>query len=271
MSPVQLLGTILTDIKTLPKGYGRTSFMEGRRAMEKLTEELVGLAERKLGRRRAKKLRRDISFFRNFAGTREYPKYFWVCRYDIYKQALQRTAEDLAAKGELREPGDLYYLDLEELQSLLRTGKAYRSKIERRRGEYRRFARLTPPRLMFSDGEVPEPDRRDGLPAGALTGLGVSAGIVEGRARGVRSLGEAIMEKGDILVTAFTDPSWTPVFVSISGLVTEVGGMMTHGAVITREYGLPAVVGVADATRLIHDGDRIRLDGEMGFVQILLN
>lgn len=108
--------------------------MEGRRAMEKLTEELVGLAERKLGRRRAKKLRRDISFFRNFAGTREYPKYFWVCRYDIYKQALQRTAEDLAAKGELREPGDLYYLDLEELQSLLRTGKAYRSKIERRRG-----------------------------------------------------------------------------------------------------------------------------------------
>ena len=79
------------------------------------------------------------------------------------------------------------------------------------------------------------------------------------------------MEKGDILVTAFTDPSRTPVFVSISGLVTEVGGMMTHGAVITREYGLPAVVGVADATRLIHDGDRIRLDGEMGFVQILLN
>ena len=174
-------------------------------------------------------------------------------------------------RGELREPGDLYYLDLEELQSLLRTGKAYRSKIERRRGEYRRFARLTPPRLMFSDGEVPEPDRRDGLPAGALTGLGVSVGIVEGRARVVRSLGEVIMEKGDILVTAFTDPSRTPVFVSISGLVTEVGGMMTHGAVITREYGLPAVVGVADATRLIHDGDRIRLDGEMGFVQILLN
>ena len=104
MSPVQLLGTILTDIKTLPKGYGRTSFMEGRRAMEKLTEELVGLAERKLGRRRAKKLRRDISFFRNFAGTREYPKYFWVCRYDIYKQALQRTAEDLALRGSCGSP-----------------------------------------------------------------------------------------------------------------------------------------------------------------------
>lgn len=177
----------------------------------------------------------------------------------------------LPLRGELREPGDLYYLDLEELQSLLRTGKADRPKIERRRVEYRRFARLTPPRLMFSDGEAPEPDRRDGLPAGALTGLGVSVGIVEGRARVVRSLGEVIMEKGDILVTAFTDPSRTPVFVSISGLVTEVGGMMTHGAVITREYGLPAVVGVADATRLIHDGDRIRLDGEMGFVQILLN
>lgn len=124
---------------------------------------------------------------------------------------------------------------------------------------------------MFSHGEVPEPDRRDGLPAGALTGLGVSAGIVEGRARVVRSLGEAIMEKGDILVTAFTDPSWTRYSCPFRDLSREVGGMMTHGAVITREYGLPAVVGVADATRLIHDGDRIRLDGEMGFVQILLN
>jgi pyruvate,water dikinase len=80
---------------------------------------------------------------------------------------------------------------------------------------------------------------------------------------------EADLEPGDILVTAFTDPSWTPLFVSIAGLVTEVGGLMTHGAVIAREYGLPAVVGVQHATRLIRDGQCIRVHGTDGYVEIL--
>jgi pyruvate,water dikinase len=80
---------------------------------------------------------------------------------------------------------------------------------------------------------------------------------------------EADLEVGDILVTRYTDPSWTPVFVAIKGLVTEVGGVMTHGAVIAREYGLPAVVGVESATRLIQDGQQIRLDGTDGYVEIL--
>jgi pyruvate,water dikinase len=80
---------------------------------------------------------------------------------------------------------------------------------------------------------------------------------------------DAALADGDILVTAFTDPSWTPLFVSIGGLVTEVGGLMTHGAVIAREYGLPAVVGVENATRLIQDGQRIRVHGTEGYVELL--
>ncbi|MFP3361621.1 PEP-utilizing enzyme, partial [Planococcus sp. SIMBA_143] len=79
-----------------------------------------------------------------------------------------------------------------------------------------------------------------------------------GRARVITNLEDADLEEGDILVTAYTDPSWTPLFVSIKGLVTEVGGLMTHGAVIAREYGLPAVVGVERATKRIQDGQRIR-------------
>jgi phosphoenolpyruvate synthase/pyruvate phosphate dikinase len=82
-------------------------------------------------------------------------------------------------------------------------------------------------------------------------------------------MAEADLEPGDILVTAYTDPSWTPLFVAIKGLVTEVGGLMTHGAVIAREYGLPAVVGVEHATRLIGDGQRIRLHGTDGYVELL--
>jgi pyruvate,water dikinase len=124
--------------------------------------------------------------------------------------------------------------------------------------------------VLTSEGEgINGAYRRDDLPAGALGGLPVSAGTVEGRARVLLDLARADPAPGDILVTAHTDPSWTPLFVGIAGLVTEVGGLMTHGAVIAREYGLPAVVGVVDATRLIRDGQRIRVHGTDGYVELL--
>jgi pyruvate,water dikinase len=142
--------------------------------------------------------------------------------------------------------------------------------LRQRRAEFESYRTLTPPRVLTSDGEaVAGSYRRDDLPAGALVGLAVSAGTVEGRARVILDIAEANLEAGDILVTAYTDPSWTPLFVAIAGLVTEVGGLMTHGAVIAREYGLPAVVGVEHATRLIQDGQRIRVHGTEGYVEIL--
>jgi pyruvate,water dikinase len=123
---------------------------------------------------------------------------------------------------------------------------------------------------MTSDGEVPAGAYgHAAVPAGALAGIAASAGTVEGRARIVRDLTHADLEPGDILVTAFTDPGWTPVFLSASGVVTEVGGAMTHGAVVAREYGLPAVVGVEGATRLIRDGRRVLVDGTAGYVRML--
>jgi len=82
-------------------------------------------------------------------------------------------------------------------------------------------------------------------------------------------MADAVLELGDILVTPHTDPSWSPLFVTAAGLVTEVGGLMTHGAVIAREYGLAAVVGVDHATQRIQDGQRIRVDGTRGLVEIL--
>ena len=142
--------------------------------------------------------------------------------------------------------------------------------IRQRKNAFRSSQALTPPRVLTSDGEVVTGAyRRDDVPAGALVGLPVSAGVVEGRARVVPDLAQADLEPGDILVTAYTDPSWTPLFVAIAGLVTEVGGLMTHGAVIAREYGLPAVVGVEQATRLIRNGQRIRVHGTDGYVEIL--
>ena len=152
----------------------------------------------------------------------------------------------------------------------MRTNKLDYQIISKRKNEYKSYEKLTPPRVITSDGEIIEGEyKRETLPAEAIPGLPVSSGVIEGRARVLLELEDADLEDGDILVTSFTDPSWTPLFVSIKGLVTEVGGLMTHGAVIAREYGLPAVVGVENATKLIKDGQRIRVHGTEGYVEIL--
>jgi pyruvate,water dikinase len=222
------------------------------------------------GEQKANETERMIDQLRNFCGYREYPKYAIVNRYFVYKQALLREAERLVDAGVIRDVEDVYFLTFDELRGVVDTHKLDPEIIPRRRAEHERFETLTPPRVMTSDGEiVPGAYARGDLPAGAIVGLAVSSGVVEGRARVLRDMAGAHLEPGDILVTRFTDPSWTPVFVTIAGLVTEVGGLMTHGAVIAREYGLPAVVGVENATQLIRDGQRVRVNGTDGYVEIL--
>ena len=162
------------------------------------------------------------------------------------------------------------YFGYSRYPAKVRTHQVDDQLIARRKEAFRSYAALRAPRVLTSDGEaVAGSYRRDDLPAGALVGLPVSAGIIEGRARVILEMAEAELEPGDILVTAYTDPSWSPLFVATKGLVTEVGGLMTHGAVIAREYGLPAVVGVEHATRLIRDGQRIRVHGTDGYVELL--
>jgi rifampicin phosphotransferase len=207
---------------------------------------------------------------RTFNGYREHPKYMMVSRYFVYKQALLAEAGRLVQAHVLRDEEDIFYLRLQELREVVATQQVDDRLIAERREAFRSYAALTPARVSTSDGEaVAGAYRREDVPEGALVGLAVSAGTVEGRARVVLDMADADLEAGDILVTAYTDPSWTPLFVAIAGLVTEVGGLMTHGAVIAREYGLPAVVGVEDATRLVRDGQRIRLNGTDGYVEIL--
>jgi phosphoenolpyruvate synthase/pyruvate phosphate dikinase len=212
-----------------------------------------------------------ISILRNFIGYhREYPKYTLIQRYWVYKQALLKEAAKLVQEGVIWAKEDIYYLSLEELRETVRTTNLDYEIITRRKEEYEFFEKLTPPRVMTSEGEVVSGEYDTGnIPQGALPGMPVSSGMIEGRARAVLKMEKAHIEAGDSLVTTFTDPSWTPVFVSIKGLVTEVGGLMTHGAVIAREYGLPAVVGVENATKLIKDGQMIRVNGTQGYVEIL--
>jgi pyruvate,water dikinase len=170
----------------------------------------------------------------------------------------------------LREKDDIFHLTFQELQDVVRSTHADDQLISQRKDAFRSYRALTPPRVSTSDGEViAGAYRREDVPSGALVGLPVSAGTIEGRARVILDMADADLEPGDILITVYTDPSWSPLFVAITGLVTEVGGQMTHGAVIAREYGLPAVVGVEQATQLIQNGQRIRVNGTDGYVEIL--
>lgn len=270
-NPTALVPLILSNVRNFEPHAAKQRFEEGRREArqqeERLLERLRTLPD---GEPKAAETKRMIDRVRMFAGYREYPKYGMVSRYFVYKQALLEEAERLVQANVLREKEDIFYLRFNELQDVVRTGEVDHNLIAQRKDAFRWYQSLRAPRVLTSDGEgIAGSYRRDDLPAGALVGLAVSAGTIEGRARVIHDVAQGDLEPGDILVTAYTDPSWTPLFVAITGLVTEVGGLMTHGAVIAREYGLPAIVGVEDATRLIRDGQRIRVHGTDGYVELL--
>jgi pyruvate,water dikinase len=269
--PTTLVPLILGNIKNFEPGDGDRRFEHGRKeALKKERELLERLRALPDGERKAEETKGMIDRVRTFIGYREYPKYFIVSRYFVYKQALSVEAERLVQAHVLREKEDIFYLTFQEVHDVVRTNQVDDQLISQRKHAFSSYQALTPPRVLTSEGEViAGAYRRDDVPTGALIGLPVSSGTIEGRARVILDIAEAELEPGDILVTRYTDPSWTPLFVAIKGLVTEVGGLMTHGAVIAREYGLPAVVGVQHATRLIRDGQRIRLHGTEGFVEIL--
>ncbi|MDQ7093529.1 phosphoenolpyruvate synthase [Desulfosporosinus sp. PR] len=269
--PTALVSMILSNIKNFAPDAHNTLFERGlEEAKQKEQDLLKRLQQLPGGKQKAKKTKRMISVLRNFTGYREYPKYVMIERYWIIKQALLKEAARLVSKGVVREQEDIYYLSFEELREAVRTNRLDYSLVTKRKEEYEVYEKLTPPRIMTSEGEVISGAYDSGkIPQGALAGIPASSGIVEGRARVILRMEDAAIEEGDILITTFTDPSWTPLFVSIKGLVTEVGGMMTHGSVVAREYGLPAVVGVENATKLIKDGQRIRVNGAEGYVELL--
>ena len=269
--PSTLVPLLVGNIKNFEPGAGQRRFEQGRQEAWQQEQELLERLRALPGaERKAEEAKRMIDRVRTFIGYREYPKYGIVSRYFVYKQALLKAAEGLVQADALSEKEDIFYLTFQELGDVVRTNEVDDQLISQRKRAFRSYQALTPPRVLTSEGEViAGAYRRDDVPTGALIGLPVSGGTIEGRARVILDMTEADLEAGDILVTAYTDPSWSPLFVAIKGLVTEVGGLMTHGAVIAREYGLPAVVGVEQATRLIRDGQRIRVHGTEGYVEVL--
>jgi pyruvate,water dikinase len=269
--PATLIPVILGNVKNFAPGESKRRLAQGLREAAAKEQEITDrLKDLPGGEEKIAETKRMIRLLRHLVGYREYPKYHMISGFFIYKQALMKEAERLVQAGVIREKEDVYFLSFEELQEAVRTHRADYALIDERKAAFSYFEKLTPPRIITSDGEILTGRySHESLPANAIAGLAVSSGVVEGRARVILHMAAADLEAGDILVTRFTDPSWTPLFVSIKGLVTEVGGLMTHGAVIAREYGLPAVVGIDNATKLIKDGQRIRVNGTDGYVEII--
>jgi phosphohistidine swiveling domain-containing protein len=216
-------------------------------------------------------VRRLVRVARSGMGLREHPKFIVVQTLGILRAEVLAAGEILALRGQLANAGDVWHLGFDELAAALDDATIeLRDRVATRATELRDDQGRRPPIAMSSEGEIPTfgTERAD-LPADALPGTAASAGVVEGIARVVTDPGRETLRAGEILVAPFTDPGWTPLFVHAVGVVTEVGGMMTHGAVVAREYGIPAVVSVTSAVERIKTGQRIRVDGTRGFVQIL--
>lgn len=270
-NPGILIAAILSNIHNLTFGERKRKFDRGLKdALAKEQDLLNRLQHLPDAQAKMREAKQKISLIRNFTGYREYPKYEKISQLFIFKEALLKEAERLVATGVIRKKEDVFFLRFEEFREVVRSHRAEIDLINKRKEEYKSFQQLMPPRVMTSDGEVLKGTyKHDNVPAGALVGLPVSSGVAEGRARVLLNMKDADLRDGDILVTTFTDPGWTALFVSVKALVTEVGGLMTHGAVIAREYGLPAVVGVDNATKTIKDGQQIRVNGTEGFVEVI--
>ncbi|MEI6286029.1 MAG: phosphoenolpyruvate synthase [Bacillota bacterium] len=252
----------------------QTRFREGKFNAENYIAELItGLKQKRFGRLKAKALQHLLEIYRNTFGLREYPKYLMMTLFDIYRKKLLTVGENLAATNVIQNKTDVFLLSLAELAVALKTNDNERlaNTIATRKAGQQNFERIRPPRVMTESGEiVMAPSKNNNqTAANILSGTAVSSGVVTGRARIVFDPNLVQLETGDILVAPYTDPGWTPLFMSASALVTEIGGLMTHGTVIAREYGLPAVTCVENATTLIREGQIIRVDGNSGLVELV--
>ena len=271
--PTLIVSTILGNKRNLKPNEHRVKFEQGLKEVEEAKQRVFQqIGHNGLNKIKQKFMARLIELYRYMGGLREHHKHLITIVLDECKKALTAVAKEMVKNGILQQPEDIYFLTLDEIIEIANgTFKEnVATFIKERKEQYAWYQTLKQPRVMTSEGEIITGTIRKGnFPEGSLIGSPVSAGIVEGRARVVYKPEEANLNEGEILIANHTDPGWTPLFQTAKGLVTEVGGLMTHGSVVAREYGIPAVVGVDDAMKKIKDGQWIRVDGNQGFVEII--
>ena len=268
--PSHIVG-VLANYLQIADGDAAPDAVFARRAAEATTMiDTLSNRARRRGRLRARLVRFALGRARALAGLRELPKFYVVVVLAAARRELSIVGTELAKRGCIEQPDDVFFLDLADARDGL-AGRDLRQRVGERRMAYERELRRNHvPRVLLSDGTEPEAEHLSAVPDGALTGTPASSGSVTGVARVVLDPVGARLQPGEILVAPSTDPGWTPLFLVAGGLVMEMGGANSHGAVVAREYGIPAVVGVADATLHIVSGQRISVDGGAGTVVSVL-
>ena len=267
--PTYVLGVLANYLRLDDPGLAPDAqFRRAAREAEEMAGELTRRAARR-GRLRAVLVGWLLRRARGLAGLREAPKFSLVLMLARARALLWPVGEELARAGRLEKGGDVFFVTLPEARAAL-SGRDLRPEVRARRAGYEReLRRRRVPRLLLSDGSEPaEAPGSAGAGGDALRGSPASAGVVTAKARVILDPTGAHLEPGEVLVAPSTDPGWTPLFLTAGGLVMEMGGAMSHGAVVAREYGIPAVVGVPDATERIATGQRIEVDGSAGTVAL---
>lgn len=266
--PVLLLNSVAGNLSLPEAGAHRAHFKQLQSSAAAAGDRLVAATDGTLAKRWVQRLVRCVRYG---LGMREHPKYLIILCFAALRKELLDIAAALVARGRLPAAPDLWLLTIDEVLEQLEstTPPDVRPLLAARKQDQERARHLSPPLVVTSEGETPELAPPKDLPPGALSGLGASAGVIEGVAHVVLDPAAEVLQAGEILVAPYTDPGWTPLFVHAAGLVCDVGGMMTHGSVIAREYGIPAVVGTREGTRRIKTGQRLRVDGSRGMVEVV--
>jgi pyruvate,water dikinase len=262
--PEHVLYVLRTYLAHEEQDDPQEQFRRGAQLAEEASQALVDRVRREKGWLRAKVMQFVLRRVRALGGWRELPKFMGVRLFAALRTALAKVGKVFVEANRLDRPEDVYFLDLNDLDS----SADLRAVVTKNRANYEReMERKVIPRVMTSEGETfytapsTTPD--------ALVGTAASAGSYEGLVRVIHDPRGAKLLPGEVLVAPGTDPAWTPLFLSAGALVMELGGIMSHGSVVAREYGIPAVVGVPGATNLLKTGQRVRVDGESGQVVVM--
>ena len=264
--PGYVVGLISSYIENKTYQYGIEKFYHDMEEAEQAIETLTGQLRAKGAQREANKVERWLRDYRKLYGIRELPKFMLLKTVSLIREILLEIGDELRAEGRLEQREDIFMVDTRDILS----ADLLHEKIRQNREEFlREIQRKAIPRIITSTGETfysaiedKDDDPNRGVP--------VSPGVVEGTVKVLDSPYESNnLKQGDILVTTSTNPAWTPLFLIIGGLILETGGPISHGSVVAREYGIPAVVGVKEATTRFKDGQRVRLNGETGSVEII--
>jgi pyruvate,water dikinase len=206
-----------------------------------------------------------LGYAQKYIAFRENQRFFLDHQDYRFRRLFLEMGRRLKERKILKQISDIFFLFKEEIFTLFETETIDYQIIENRRKEFKQYEFTLPPKFLQGEREFDEQFSYER----EFSGVPSSPGIVEGTIKTIRSIHELhTIKKGEILVATCTDPGWTPVFLKIKGLITETGGILSHGAVVSREYGIPAVTGVKQAMQFLHDGDTVIVDGNAGKIYV---